>query len=721
MTTESSSDADDVIDLRVLLNTLVQHWYWIVGSALLAVLLGWAYLRVTLPVYSTTGMIQVQDSKNTSAALLGGELADLVAVQSPANTEIELLKSTFVLGQAIQNLKLDLAVRNREDRLGNRLQHRPTQALVHSDHGVFYRWNDSYLELASLEVPEALLDQDLLLIVEGQRYRLQWQDQDLLSGTLHSLQGQISPYGLVRIRINQATAGQQFLIRKKSLQTAVQDVQASLAVAEKGKLTGILGLTYQGTNPLLIQQTLNEIMRVYTQQNFELKSVETKKTLAFLEQQLPDLKKQLEEAERRFNIYRRSNNTIDVSKESELLLTQNIDLKTKRIELEQKLAELQARYTSDYPLMAEVKKQLDAIGQENLKVEQRLNQLPEIQRQYLQLYRDVQVNTELYTKLLNSYEQLKVVRASQMGNVRVVDWSQKPLRPVKPKPALVLMLSLLLGGMLGVMLVLLNNLLFRGIKSSQDIEQQLGVSVLATVPRSLRQWRLSRRKGQSPLLAAEDGEDMSVEALRSLRTLVHFANPGDRVFLVAGPAPMIGKSFLTANFAAVLSQTGRSVVLVDADMRRGHLHDYFGGSRDQGLSEFLQGKVTDLDQICRKTSLDNMDFIATGAIPPNPAELLLHERFSQLLETLQQHYDFVLLDSPPLLAATDGVIIGRQAGLTLMVARYGKTNLNELALAHNRLKQAGVNVLGVVFNDVQREGHRYDAYQYGYQYRSRDQ
>ena len=547
MTTESSSDADDVIDLRVLLNTLVQHWYWIVGSALLAVLLGWAYLRVTLPVYSTTGMIQVQDSKNTSAALLGGELADLVAVQSPANTEIELLKSTFVLGQAIQNLKLDLAVRNREDRLGNRLQHRPTQALVHSDHGVFYRWNDSYLELASLEVPEALLDQDLLLIVEGQRYRLQWQDQDLLSGTLHSLQGQISPYGLVRIRINQATAGQQFLIRKKSLQTAVQDVQASLAVAEKGKLTGILGLTYQGTNPLLIQQTLNEIMRVYTQQNFELKSVETKKTLAFLEQQLPDLKKQLEEAERRFNIYRRSNNTIDVSKESELLLTQNIDLKTKRIELEQKLAELQARYTSDYPLMADVQKQRDAIGQENLKVEQRLNQRPEIQRQYLQLYRDVQVNTELYTKLLNSYEQLKVVRASQMGNVRVVDWSQKPLRPVKPKPALVLMLSLLLGGMLGVMLVLLNNLLFRGIKSSQDIEQQLGVSVLATVPRSPRQWRLSRRKGQLPLLAAEDGKDVSVEALRSLRTLVHFANPRDRVFLVAGPAPMIGKSFLPSS------------------------------------------------------------------------------------------------------------------------------------------------------------------------------
>jgi tyrosine-protein kinase Etk/Wzc len=495
---------------------------------------------------------------------------------------------------------------------------------------------------------------------------------------------------------------------------------ARLSVAEKGKLTGILSLSYQGTDQRLITQTLNEIMQVYVKQNVERRSAETQKTLAFLTAQLPELKKQLEVSERRYNEFRRENNTIDVTKESELLLMQSVSLKTKKIELEQQNAELSARYTEAYPLVAELKAQLATLAEENKKLEQRMTEIPEIQRQYLQLFRDVQVNTELYTSLLNSYQQLKVVKASEIGNVRVVDAAVKPMLPIKPKRSMVLMLAVLLGGFAGTVLILLKNMLFSGIKDSSLIEARLGLSILATVPRSMIQMRLTRRfrKGKHPLLAVEDSEDMAIESLRSLRTVVHFAVAKNNIILITGPSPAIGKSFIAANFAAIMAQMGKSVVLIDADMRRGHLHQFFELNRGLGLSEYLQGKEHSIDTLCHKTEIDGLDFINTGTIPPNPAELLLNERFNTLMDELSRSYDFVLIDSPPLLAATDGVIIGRKAGLSLMIARYGHTDIKELELATSRLIQAGVSVQGVVFNDIQQGSGTSYGYQYGYQYRS---
>ena len=268
---------------------------------------------------------------------------------------------------------------------------------------------------------------------------------------------------------------------------------------------------------------------------------------------------------------------------------------------------------------------------------------------------------------------------------------------------------------------MLKNLLFSGLKDSSLIESRLGLSILATVPRSIMQRKLTRRfrKGQQHLLAAQDSEDMAIESLRSLRTVVHFAASGrNNVILITGPSPSIGKSFIAANFAAVMAQMGKSVVLIDADMRRGHLFEYFELERGVGLSEYLQGKESNLDLLCHKTNVEGLEFLNTGAIPPNPAELLLNERFNTLMDELSSTFDFVILDSPPLLAATDGVIIGRKAGLTLMVARYGHTDIKELEVANNRLVQAGVTVQGVVFNDIQQGAGTGYGYQYGYQYRS---
>ena len=719
--TQQHHELDDTIDLKELARTLIKHWYWILLCVIVAVALAVLYLRVTKPVYAVDGLIQVESNKNASAALLG-DLSSVMDVKSPAQTEIELLKSRFVLGQALRNLKLDIGLSSPQEQLTQRVRQPLPHVLMHSPKHVFYQIDRTYIDLARLDVSEALLDQRLTLTLKGNKtYQISLNEQVLLTGLIGQATHVDTPMGTIDLLVNDASSQGTLFLVKKSLRSAAQDLSSRLSVSEKGKLTGILALSYQGTNPTLITQTLNEIMQVYLKQNVERRSAETQKTLAFLKAQLPELKDELEASERRYNEFRRQNNTIDVTKESELLLMQSVSLKTTRMELEQKAAELKARFTDEYPLMAEVNAQLAELAQENKKLEQRMTQIPEIQRLYLQLFRDVQVNTELYTSLLNSYQQLKVVKASEIGNVRVIDQAVKPIDPIKPKRSLVLMLSVLLGGFAGTALILLKNLLFSGLKDSSLIESRLGLSILATVPRSIMQRKLTRRfrKGQQHLLAAQDSEDMAIESLRSLRTVVHFAASGrNNVILITGPSPSIGKSFIAANFAAVMAQMGKSVVLIDADMRRGHLFNYFELERGVGLSEYLQGKESNLDLLCHKTNVEGLEFLNTGAIPPNPAELLLNERFNTLMDELSSTFDFVILDSPPLLAATDGVIIGRKAGLTLMVARYGHTDIKELEVANNRLVQAGVTVQGVVFNDIQQGAGTGYGYQYGYQYRS---
>jgi tyrosine-protein kinase Etk/Wzc len=719
--TQQHHELDDTIDLKELARTLIKHWYWILLCVIVAVALAVLYLRVTKPVYAVDGLIQVESNKNASAALLG-DLSSVMDVKSPAQTEIELLKSRFVLGQALKNLKLDIGLSSPQEQLTQRVRQPLPHVLMHSPKHVFYQIDRTYIDLARLDVSEALLDQRLTLTLKGNKtYQISLNEQVLLTGLIGQATHVDTPMGTIDLLVNDASSQGTLFLVKKSLRSAAQDLSSRLSVSEKGKLTGILALSYQGTNPTLITQTLNEIMQVYLKQNVERRSAETQKTLAFLKAQLPELKDELEASERRYNEFRRQNNTIDVTKESELLLMQSVSLKTTRMELEQKAAELKARFTDEYPLMAEVNAQLAELAQENKKLEQRMTQIPEIQRLYLQLFRDVQVNTELYTSLLNSYQQLKVVKASEIGNVRVIDQAVKPIDPIKPKRSLVLMLSVLLGGFAGTALILLKNLLFSGLKDSSLIESRLGLSILATVPRSIMQRKLTRRfrKGQQHLLAAQDSEDMAIESLRSLRTVVHFAASGrNNVILITGPSPSIGKSFIAANFAAVMAQMGKSVVLIDADMRRGHLFNYFELERGVGLSEYLQGKESNLDLLCHKTNIEGLEFLNTGAIPPNPAELLLNERFNTLMDELSSTFDFVILDSPPLLAATDGVIIGRKAGLTLMVARYGHTDIKELEVANNRLVQAGVTVQGVVFNDIQQGAGTGYGYQYGYQYRS---
>lgn len=725
---QNSKTNDDTIDLKELFFSLVAQWKVIALCVILSLICALLYLRVTSPVYSTDAMVQVEDGKSAASAALMGELKDVaggLGQKSPADAEIEILNSRLVLGKVIKDLNLDIQIQDNADTFLHRLISKDKTKLTYTAQTVDFKKNQSSFSILKFDVPQYYYDKKLTLhFIDKNQFNLSYQDQVVFKGTLNQLNQTQDSKGLWSIQINSSTPFQQdFTITKFALPSAVKLMQESYSVAEKGKMTGVIGLSYSGGDQQHITQVLNHILGVYHQQNIERKTLESKQTLSFLDQQLPELKQQLEQSEIKFNKFREQYNTVDVTQESELMLKQNVELEKMRIELKQKQAEYSAKYTPDHPLMTEINAQLAAIQKKSTELNQAIKRLPETQRLYLQLYRDVKVNTELYTSLLNSYQQLKIVKAGEIGNVRIIDTAVEPVKPIKPKKLIVLILSIFVGGFIGVLIALLRNMLSSGIKDSSRIENELDLPVYATVPRSPIQEsrvQLLKKKKSIPILAVKNGEDIAIESLRSIRTTIHFAlnNAKNNIIAISGPAPEIGKSFISTNLAAIFAQGNKKVLLIDADIRRGYLHKYFDHDTAPGLTEYLTNQSTLEQCIVHSSSVNHLDFLPRGKNQGNAAEMLSSPRFSELLSQLSQQYDHIIIDTPPILAVTDGIIISQFAGVNLVVARYAKTQMKELELTVNRFEQAGSKVNGIILNDVQATAGGNYGYNYAYAYTS---
>ncbi|OOV80426.1 polysaccharide biosynthesis tyrosine autokinase [Acinetobacter sp. ANC 5600] len=724
-----NTNTEDTIDLKELFFSLIAQWKLIALCVILSLVCALLYLRATPDTYSVNALVQVEESKGTSAALLG-DLSGMIDQKQPAQAEIEILKSRLVLGNVIQSLHLDLKISGTENSFTDRLFSPHEYATEYKNKSVIFKDNEKSFEIRQFDIPAQYRDKNLGLQFQDNKFSLidLQTEQTILTAPLNQKSSLRTAEGLWEISIySKDQFKDDYLIQKQSLPAAVDSILANYSVAEKGKMTGVLGLNYQGQDKEHITKVLNAILAAYSHQNIERRSAESAQTLKFLDEQLPELKQQLDVAEREFNKFRQEFNTVDVTKESELYLTQSVTLETQKAELEQKVAEASAKYTSEHPVMQQMNAQLGAINSKIGELNTTLKKLPDLQRRYLQLYREVEVKQQLYTALLNSYQQLRIAKAGEIGNVRIVDTAVEPIQPIAPKKLQILILSIFLGGFLGTLLALLRNMLRSGIKDSSEIENTLDLPVYATVPRSPVQEsriKLLKKKKTIPVLAVKNSDDIAIESLRSMRTAIHFAltSAKNNLIMISGPAPEVGKSFISTNLATILAQSDKRVLIIDADLRRGYLNKYFNHDNQPGLSEYLNGQ-RDLDSIIKTTEIPNLSVITRGKSPSNPSELLSSGKFKEFLDLISPMFDHVIIDTPPVLAVTDGIIISQFAGVNLVIARYAKTQLKELELTVNRFEQVGVKVNGIILNDIQRSSAGYGyGYNYSYGYKaSKDQ
>jgi tyrosine-protein kinase Etk/Wzc len=419
---------------------------------------------------------------------------------------------------------------------------------------------------------------------------------------------------------------------------------------------------------------------------------------------LPVLRHQLESAEASYNGYRSSHATVNLEQEVRIALDTLAAAQTRRSTLTQKRAELLGRYTDEHPLLQALNQQSRETLREIDELETRIKRLPLVEQEQARLARDVKVSTDLYTELLNTAQQLRLVAVGRVGNVRMVDMPVAPERSLKPNRPLIVVLGLVTGLFLGALMAFASKALRGGIDDPERIEAMLGArTVHATIPHSRSQDRLRRQaRKRAPLLLAQAApDDAAAESLRAFRAALQFVLPHSRNNVVSclGPTRRVGASFVSVNLALLMASGGKRTLLIDADLRDGRLHEYFGIERSGGLAECLAGALQP-HMAVRHGVADHLDFIPCGSVLPEQTELLQHRHLTSLLESLSARYDVVLMTAPPVMEAADALVVGAHAGAVFLVTRAGVTTEGQLNAAVKRLNQAGIAPHGVVFNDA---------------------
>ncbi|WP_324746166.1 polysaccharide biosynthesis tyrosine autokinase [Pseudomonas veronii] len=710
----TSYDDDDEIDLMGLLGTLVDHKWLIAGITAASMAVGTAYAVLATPVYQATALIQVEPKKNDMFGF--SDISSMMGKESPSATEIELIKSRAIIGKVVDNLTLDLTVEPiRFPVIGEFMARRFKADAVNKVATPWlgmssFAWGGETLKVFQLELPQELLSQPLTLVSgENGHFTLLDKNDNVL---VQSKVGQAYEQDGIKLQVEvlQANPGTTFKIVRDPRLTSILKYQTALDVAERGKESGMIGLALESTVPANAIQILNEIAKLYVRQNVDRTSAEAAQSLEFLKDQLPQVRKDVEKAENALNKYQIRSKSIDISLEAKAILDQIVALDTSISALKLQQAEMDRKFTPQHPAYRALLSQLAELTGKQNGMAKKVEGLPSTQQELLSLTRDVKVSTEIYTQLLNKSQELEVMRAGTVGNVRLIDSADVDLRqPVKPKKQLIVLIATFLGAFLAIGLVLFRKALKRGVENPDQIEQ-LGLPVYATIPFSPLQKKVSL------ILASSHPTDLAIEGLRSLRTSLHFAmlEASNNRLMISGPSPMVGKTFISTNLAAVVAQTGQRVLLIDVDMRKGHLHRVFGVPAENGLSDLLV-KRCDLATAINKTEIENLDLIGRGQIPPNPSELLMHSNFSAFLEQVSAQYDLVILDTPPLLAVTDAAIVGRQSGTSLIVTRFALNPIREIELTMRRFAQNGIDLKGAIFNGVEkRASAKYGYTDYGY-------
>ncbi|OLL09746.1 putative tyrosine-protein kinase in cps region [Klebsiella pneumoniae subsp. pneumoniae] len=710
-TNKPATPDSDEMDLGRLFGELIDHRKLIIavttGFTVLAVL----YALLATPIYQADALVQVEQKQGN--AILSSLSQMLPNSQPQSAPEIALLQSRMVLGKTVDDLNLQAQVKQKYFPLIGR-----GMARIMGD-------KPGNISVSRLYLPSEDDDSTpkiTITVIDKKNYLVEGADFSI-NGTVGTL---LTEHGIsLLVNSIDANPGDKFTVSQLTRLKAITDLQEVFNVADQGKDSGMLGLTLTGDNPELITRILDTISQNYLAQNIDRQAAQDAKSLDFLNMQLPKVRSDLDIAEDKLNAYRKQKDSVDLNMEAKSVLDQIVNVDNQLNELTFREAEISQLYTKEHPTYKALMEKRHILQEEKTKLNKRVSGMPATQQEVLRLSRDVESGRAVYLQLLNRQQELNIAKSSAIGNVRIIDNAVTETKPVKPKKILVVAIGLIFGLFVSVGLVLLRVFLRRGIESPEQLED-IGINVYASVPVS--EWLAKNnrkssklRKNQSDtLLALENPADLAVEAIRSLRTSLHFAmmEAKNNVLMISGASPNAGKTFISSNLAATIALTGKKVLFIDADLRKGYVHKMLGRKQGQGLSEVLSGQVA-VEKVIEHVDDAAFDYIGRGLIPPNPAELLMHPRFEALLKWGSQNYDLVVIDTPAILAVTDAAIIGRYAGTSLMVARFEVNTVKEIEVSMKRFEQSGVVVKGCILNGVVKKASSYYGYgynHYGYSY-----
>ncbi|ENU3113041.1 GNVR domain-containing protein, partial [Escherichia coli] len=581
----ASKDADE-IDFGRLIGEFIDHRKLIISVTSLFTLIALIYAIFATPIYQADALIQVEQ-KQANAIL--SNLSQMLPDSQPQSApEIALIQSRMILGKTVDDLNLQARVKQKYFPILGR-----GFARLAGD-------KPGNISVSRLYMPGNGEDEPKILLTVRDKNNFSVHSDDF---TITGKVGELIDEKGISLKIDEIDAkpGTEFVIGYVSKLKAITDLQEGLNVTDQGKDTGILTLSLTGDDPVLIERIINSISDNYLAQNIARQAAQDAKSLEFLSKQLPQVRSDLDEAEGKLNQYRRQSDSVDLSLEAKAVLDQIVNVDNQLNELTFRESEISQLYTKEHPTYKALMEKRKTLQDEKAKLNKRVSAMPETQQEILRLSRDVESGRAVYMQLLNRQQELNIAKSSAIGNVRIIDNAVTQPKPVKPKKMFIVLIGIILGGITSSALVLVRVFLRRGIETPEQLEE-LGINVYASIPlaetftKSVVQKKGWSKKSTDEIqgfLAVDNPADLAIEAIRGLRTSLHFAmmEARNNVLMISGASPNAGKTFVGSNLAAVISQTGKKVLFIDTDMRKGYTHRLFNESNSNGLSDILSGKV----------------------------------------------------------------------------------------------------------------------------------
>ncbi|MDG2943271.1 polysaccharide biosynthesis tyrosine autokinase [Exercitatus varius] len=696
-----SKKQNDVIDLTKLLSLFWDQKRIILFSTLLCAGLGLIYSLLAPSIYMATASVQVEE-KYTGGALQG--ISSIFEQESTAGTEIAVIKSRAIMLKAVEDLNLTTEVS-------------PVYSIPFFSKAIEKLTGDKSEITVTRFVPKQDASQEYTLIIgsnENEYAVVDEQDQTVLSGVV----GEKYDNKDIEIQVTQlkGASGQRFSLKKlekSDVLELVEQLQQAVTAEEKGKQTGVVELTLKGEDPEYIQNVLQSITQSYLEHSTARNSAEASNSLAFLEKRLPEVRDRLTKSENALNEYRQKKASIDLGLEAKSVLDALVQLDADLNALTIKESDISQRFTKRHPNYVALLEQRKVLLNEKARLTKQLESLPETQKDTVRLTRNFEVDQQIYTQLSNKIQELDVVKAGAVGNVRILDQAQTLPKPVAPRKLIIFVLTAIIGFMFGSGAVLLRSILQKGILTVSEVSD-IGLVTYANVPFSKRQSALSRVRGGNQagggLLSERQPDDASIESLRSLRTSLNhmLSEANNRIVLLSGVSKGVGRHFVSSNLANLLAKADKKLLLIDADLRSSRLHYTLGVENRPGVTELLTENLP-FEQGVKNVGA-HFDAIPCGSVTATPSELLSSSRWQQLLNWAAQHYDTVIVTAPPILSVTDAAIVGQHADVTLLIGRFEQTTVHEIEASRERFANAGVKVDGFVLNAVKARAVNKDDY-----------
>lgn len=766
------SEASDELSLKEQLDQYLRYWPWFMISVFIMVLTAFLYLRYSTQVYQTQATVLIKDTNNNQLSELAAfedlGLAGAGLSKSEFENEIEVLKSKKLAAQVVDELDLNISYFYQGDVRNVELYaQRPFTLKVLSS--IKTLPEDLVFKVSDITSTDfSLTHVESERVYENQKFGSKIE----FDGFVFTL---IPEMDAVK-NFNYSEDG--FLVSINTIDEVVRLLQSNVQISSVGQYSSVVQLSTSMAERTKAQDVLNMLIDKYNEDASADKNQVSRNTAQFIEKRLAIITQELDSVESDMVGFKESNRLTDVEAEGQLFLENASDFKKRSLEvatereiintyiellssgnttsllpanlglkeeaatgvdiyneLVQERNRLLGSAQEGNPVVVQLKNQIDdlrsnilsslnslsssiAIQERDLKNQEsqlqgRIRQIPTVEKQLRDIVRQREIKEQLYLYLLQKREETAISLAVTTPKAKVVDKAYSSQFPVSPKPKIVYLGALIFGILIPFLILYSKNLLDTKIHNRIDIESTIPNSpVLGEIPQV--------EKGEADIIKAND-RSVLAEAFRIVRTnMSYLLSSGEnekKIIYVTSTIKGEGKTFIASNLALTLTSSGKSVLLIGADIRNPQIHRYVNKPDGKGLSEYLFDDKIDSKSIINDVEIhrQRFDVILSGRIPPNPAELLLTDRFKQLLDDVKDRYDYVMVDTAPTMLVTDTLLISQYADVTVYISRAEYTEKKLLNYPKELIKEEKLKNVAFIVNDVAQANFGYGT-KYGYGY-----